>query len=298
MADTYNRQRAMQDAQNPFLGRSPEELDQIISSLKSQIAQQQPQPNIAPAIGRGLGTAADLFLQMGGLKMPQQATRGGGLQEFMQKEMIKQAIKPKSPGELILEKVMQGEEVAGLPQGTTVSVGGLNIPVVPKKTAAQEKREVEQRKLSTELSGLLESFDRAIAEGRETVPFFGTRGIAGRLAGQYASLRGRAGVSPAIDVFNAQRKAFATTVAKAAGEVRPTDEDIRRFVETLPSPNRTDEENALIVADIQRKIQEGKIEELWSGGAIPTPQQTKKPQPPKVGGTFQGQKIINVERVE
>ena len=154
-----------------------------------------------------------------------------------------------------------------LPPGTTITVGGVSVPVVPKKSGAQEKREVEKKQLSDELSGLFESFARATEEGKAAFGgAFGARGLLGRATGKLAGIKGRAGFSPAIDVFNAKRKAFATVVAKAAGEVRPTDVDIERFVETLMSTERSDEENELIMQDLLKKVEaedrEG-LRQLW-----------------------------------
>lgn len=157
--------------------------------------------------------------------------------------------------------------VSKLPPGTSVNIGGFSIPLVPKPSAAQEKRIVETQELATGLSDLLSSFNRAKTAGKRDIPGFGARGPLGRFAGFLGKQAGQAGLAPEIDVFNAQREAFATTVAKAAGEVRPTDEDIRRFVKTLPSTARTDEENDLIEADIRKKIQRGEVADLWKSGA-------------------------------
>jgi len=170
-----------------------------------------------------------------------------------------------------------------LPPGTTITVGGVSLPVVPKKTASQEKRDVEETKLSDELSGLFESFSRAREEGKEAFgESFGAEGIRGRLTGKVAGVKGKLGYSPAIDVYNSKRKAFATVVAKAAGEVRPTDVDIKRFVETLMSTERTDEENELIMQDLLRKVESGDREglsNLWenaTGRSIKLPQEDKQ----------------------
>ena len=132
-----------------------------------------------------------------------------------------------------------------------------------KPSAAESKRLVEEGKLADELGGLLSSFTRAKEEGIAGFPAFGTKGIGGRISGKVAGISGKMGYSPAINVYNAQRKAFATVVAKAAGEVRPTDEDIKRFLETLPDTAKSDEENALLIGDIQAKTEKGGIASLW-----------------------------------
>lgn len=189
-----------------------------------------------------------------------------------------------------------------LPAGTTITVGGISLPVIPKKTASQEKRDVEKTQLSDELSGLFESFTAARTEGEKTFGgAFGARGPIGRITGKVAGVKGKLGLSPAIDVFNSKRKAFATVVAKAAGEVRPTDVDIQRFVETLMSTERTDEENELIMKDLLRKVESDNTEELkqlWENATGRSIGGDKKPDIPKIGGTFQGQKIINIERID
>lgn len=143
-----------------------------------------------------------------------------------------------------------------------------------KPSAAAEKRAVEEQKLSDELGGLLKSFERARTEGRGAVKGFGASGIPGRLAGFGAKISGKAGYLPATNVYNAQRKAFATVVAKAAGEVRPTDEDIKRFVETLPDTSKSDEENALLISDIQEKVAQGGLGNLWFNKKVNLPTQT------------------------
>ncbi|HDY68902.1 MAG TPA: hypothetical protein ENH85_14065 [Candidatus Scalindua sp.] len=155
--------------------------------------------------------------------------------------------------------VDKGSTFGGLPPGTTFSAGGFNIPIVPKKSAAQEKREVEAAELSQGLEGLLTSFNRATAEAEKGgTPLVGERGPLGRIGGFLLGKKASIGASPAVKVFVDQRKAFATTVAKAAGEVRPTDVDIERFVATLPDPTtKTAEENALLVQDIKAKVQQG-----------------------------------------
>lgn len=231
----------------------------------------QPRRNPLKTIGGGLQAAGAGLL--GQVVQPQQETSlADELSRTIAIEQVKGDIKSQRDKEFFESLGITGTPDDGgissdLPPGTTVSRGGLNIPLVPKKSAAQEKREVEASELSQGLEGLLTSFNRATAAGKEQIPFFGARGPVGRISGLVGKKLGEAGLAPEIDVFNAQKDAFATTVAKAAGEVRPTDEDIRRFVKTLPSPSRTDEENALIVADIQSKIAQGKTADLWTGGA-------------------------------
>ena len=65
------------------------------------------------------------------------------------------------------------------------------------------------------------------------------------------------------------------------------------------STERSDEENELIMQDLLRKIESGDREglrRLWesaTGRKIGGGQSV-----PEVGGTFQGQKVIGVERIE
>lgn len=125
-----------------------------------------------------------------------------------------------------------------------------------KKTAAQEKRDVEIGELKGQAEGLIDLFGKAREEAA-SIPGVGELGIGGRIAGVAAGIRGKAGMSPAVNVYQDKRKAFATIVAKAAGEQRPTDQDIERFMETLPDIGKNDEENSMIidqlVADLEAK---------------------------------------------
>ncbi len=173
-----------------------------------------------------------------------------------------------------VEPIKPASPVSQLPPGTTFSAGGFNIPIVPKKSAAQEKREVEASELSQGLEGLLNSFNRATSEAtRGGTPLVGERGPLGRIGGFLLGKKASIGASPAVKVFVDQRKAFATTVAKAAGEVRPTDVDIERFVATLPDPTtKTAEENALLVQDIKAKVQQGA--KRWWEEASSKPEKT------------------------
>lgn len=202
--------------------------------------------------------------------------RIGGLEEDVEKQLktrllqrvVGQLDASEQPQtDLIGRTGIQTGQPTGLPPGTSLNIGGITLPLVPKKSASQEKREVEAKQLSDELQGLFDSFATARAEGQEFAgDLFGARGLTGRATGFVAGKVGRAGFLPAIDVFNAKRKAFATVVAKAAGEVRPTDVDIERFKETLMSTGRSDEENELIMKDLLRKVQSGDragLRKLW-----------------------------------
>lgn len=127
------------------------------------------------------------------------------------------------------------------------------------QSASQEKREVEETTLAKEVEGLIASFGRARKEQGELPlvgEFAGKPGVS-RITGVIASIAGGLGLAPATSVFNKKRKAFATVVAKAAGEVRPTDVDIERFLGTLMNPNLTDAENELIMLDLLTKVKEG-----------------------------------------
>ena len=124
-----------------------------------------------------------------------------------------------------------------------------------KETAAQDKRSVEKTELGESLEGLLTSWTEARSEGKEIFgESFGSEGLTGRVAGKVAKWTGYAGHAPAINVYNKKRKAFATVLAKAAGEVRPTDQDILRFMDTMFSVEMSDKENSLILDSLKVKL--------------------------------------------
>lgn len=267
--------------------------DEEINSLEQELIKKSTGGRLLSS-AKGFGEGALLGLQGRPISELSAGTskEGNELETFRQKERIKREIKAEfetdeepSAKEKIETKLLEAVanqlgiqtdavdvnedgEVAvktdiNLPPGTTITVGGVSLPVVSKKTASQEKRDVEKTQLSDELKGLFQSFAKARTEGEEGFgEAFGARGPLGRITGKAAGVKGKIGLSPAIDVFNSKRKAFATVVAKAAGEVRPTDVDIERFVETLMSTERSDEENELIMQDLLRKVESGDRDEL------------------------------------
>jgi hypothetical protein len=133
---------------------------------------------------------------------------------------------------------------------------------IPKPSAAQEKRNVETSELAGQTKNIIELFNKARKEMAD-VSFMGTpagsEGIAGRMANQKAILKGKAGYSPTVNTFQDSVAAFATIQAKAAGEQRPTDQDIVRFANALLNLKNNDAENALklgtILSDIKAKGQ-------------------------------------------
>ncbi len=131
-----------------------------------------------------------------------------------------------------------------------------------KKTAAQEKRDVEITELGGQISNLVGLFKRARKEAG-TVPNVGKPGLSGRVAGIATVLKGKTGYSPAVNVYQDKIKAFATIVAKAAGEVRPTDNDIKRFVNTLPTLAKNDAENKIIIEQLKADLRARGAKVLW-----------------------------------
>jgi hypothetical protein len=123
-----------------------------------------------------------------------------------------------------------------------------------KPSAAQDKRNVETRELAVQTKNLLGLFLKARKEG-EAVPGFGSSGLIGRGANLGAIIKAKAGLSPSINVFQDRIGAFATIAAKAAGEVRPTDQDIVRFGKALTNVKNNDEENALQMEAVLRDIE-------------------------------------------
>ncbi|RKY29618.1 MAG: hypothetical protein DRP74_08505 [Candidatus Omnitrophota bacterium] len=74
MAEILNRWTRRTD--NPFLGLPQDQLENIKRELQARLAlaagqKTSPQQGILGGLKRGLSTAADLFLQMGGLRMPE-----------------------------------------------------------------------------------------------------------------------------------------------------------------------------------------------------------------------------------
>jgi len=129
-----------------------------------------------------------------------------------------------------------------------------------KKTASQEKRDVEDFKLKKETNSLIDLFKTAIGEAKKANEGIGKSGLGGRIAGKVitgeASLLGesvRGKTLANVNAYNISLKAFATVAAKAAGEIRPTNEDIIRFSATLPRFTLSDAENDILIEQLRKK---------------------------------------------
>ena len=149
--------------------------------------------------------------------------------------------------------VPKGYDVSGRPTGYERK----------EKSAAQEKRDVEIKELSGQVTNLIQLYQMARKEA-DAVPGVGQRGVSGRLAGKTAILKGKVGHSPAVNAFQDKIPAFATIVAKAAGEVRPTDRDIERFMGTLMTLDKNDEENAIIMQQLLQDLEAKGAGAVWS----------------------------------
>ncbi|KKN70062.1 hypothetical protein LCGC14_0435090 [marine sediment metagenome] len=178
---------------------------------------------------------------------------------------------------IILERIKGGEARRTLEREISLGLKGPG-----KKTAAQEKREVEIGELEGQAKNLITLFRSARKEAG-TIPKIGTRGILGRAAGQVAIGKGKLGFSPAVNVFQDKTKAFATIVAKAAGEVRPTDKDIERFMGTLPTLSKNDAENKIIIEQLVGDLRAKGAKAVWA--------QRGKNQEVKEGQTSSGIKF-------
>lgn len=152
------------------------------------------------------------------------------------------------------QKILNSNDIKYIPK-----IDGLGRIIgydIDKPSSAQETRNVETQELSDKLQGITKLFVKARKEA-SSVDNFGKSGIEGRVAGVEAVMKGKIGDSPAINVFTDNVDAFATTTSKAAGEVRPTDEDIKRFSKAMISMYKNDAENALqlgvVLDDIRAK---------------------------------------------
>lgn len=151
-----------------------------------------------------------------------------------------------------------------------------------KRTAAQEKRDVEIKELDAGIKNIVDSYNLARRDTEEAglvlESSLGKRGVMGRLAGKEAVVRGKLGHLPSVNVFQDRIKAFATTVAKAAGEVRPTDMDIERFIGTLPTIEKNDEENELIIRGLVNDLESRGAKAVWAERSNSEPKETKVPK--------------------
>jgi hypothetical protein len=139
----------------------------------------------------------------------------------------------------------------------------ISATVSSKKTASEEKREVEKLDLKTGTDDLIDLFTKAQEEAKSASPSVGQAGVTGRISGGLVARQAQAlgqtvgGVPlPNVSAYNASMKAFATVAAKAAGEVRPTDQDIIRFMGTLPRVTLSDKENQILIDQLKRKTKD------------------------------------------
>lgn len=131
------------------------------------------------------------------------------------------------------------------------------------KSAAQEKRDVEIRELEGQVENLVTLFKSARREVSD-IPGIGQTGPQSRFAGLVAKGRGSIGLSPKTNIFQRKLDAFATVVAKAAGEVRPTDRDIIRFRKTLLDISLSDAENQIIIDQLVADLRAKGAKAIWA----------------------------------
>jgi hypothetical protein len=256
-----------------------------IEQIKSRIQAQQPLSELEKLLEQGKAADAQMKIYEAGGAPPSlfnqpQATNG---QSNIQPGAFPggQAPRPQVPGVTPPGAVVPPQGVVSPQQsrqGSGVSAEPKPGDVVPvkydqfgrptgyervKQTAAQEKRNVEINELEGQVKNLIDLFKKARKEAG-SVKGIGERGIPGRIAGQVVVGKGKLGYSPAVNVFQDKIKAFATIVAKAAGEVRPTDMDIRRFVETLPTLKKNDAENEIIMNQLVNDLRARGAKAVWS----------------------------------
>ncbi|MFH1230706.1 MAG: hypothetical protein V1709_04330 [Planctomycetota bacterium] len=146
------------------------------------------------------------------------------------------------------------------------ATGGEKFIKNPKITASKEKQAVESAELGSQAQSLIDLFRTGQEEGKTNIKGFGATELGGRIAGRQASILAAMGKKelPALNIYNRKKKAFATTVAKAAGEVRPTDEDIKRFMGTLPDFNLSDQENEIVIEQLKKDITSKGYKNVWN----------------------------------
>ena len=150
-------------------------------------------------------------------------------------------------------------QAIGLPEGSSMDVGPFNI----KESADVLKRRTEAKELAGETENLMIMFEEARNE-LQSIPNFGEEGFMGRLAGVGAKAMGALGQLPDTQSFIDRVESFATTTSKAAGEVRPTDEDIRRFSKAMLNIGRNDRENANQLAGVLRSLKNRGASTSWA----------------------------------
>lgn len=122
-------------------------------------------------------------------------------------------------------------------------------------SAAEDKRNVESRELSGQTKNIMELFNDAMIEAKGNSADVGKEGLGGRLANLSTIMAGKAGYSPNVNIFQERIKAFATVTAKQAGEQRPTDADIERFIGAMMNFKNNDKENAIQMAQQLKDLQ-------------------------------------------
>ena len=237
--------------------------------IKSEIDRKDPFRNFLKKLQISQSTGLsfkdiDEAIERDGFQGAQQAQRIDGQPSVAQRvdrqptaqPQVSPQVSPQQAGERLAQPRFGQFRTTGLTEkkspltGQFVTTGRKRELVKP--TAAQEKRNVEIKELEAGIQNIITSFREARAEA-SGVTNIGKRGFKGRFAGFSAVIKGKAGFSPKVNVFQDRIKAFATTVAKAAGEVRPTDVDIERFIETLPSVRKNDEENEIIIQGLANR---------------------------------------------
>lgn len=140
------------------------------------------------------------------------------------------------------------------------SLGTEPIP----RNATQEKRDVENAELGGQSKIMIDLFNSAHKEASEMSEQFGKPGVGGRIANLNVIVAGKLGNAPAVNTFQDKIKAFASTVAKQAGEVRPTDADIERFIQAMLNLGKNDKENAINLATQLQELQNKKVNIDWA----------------------------------
>jgi len=135
---------------------------------------------------------------------------------------------------------------------------------INKPTEAQQKRNVENVELSGQTKNIMELFNAARQESKGSFENVGKEGITGRIANIGAIAKAKFGYLPTVNVFQDRIKAFATITAKQAGEQRPTDADIERFIGAMMNFRNNDKENALQIGQQLKDLQSRGLNVDWA----------------------------------
>jgi hypothetical protein len=204
-----------------------------------------------------------------GMASPQQMTQGQPEQVQPQAPREK-ILQPTSARAGTLSPLAATPQADPQPQYKTIPKGfdRFGRPTgyeIDKPSESANKRNIEISELEGQMKNLFALFGTAQKEAKSKVPYSGSKGIPGRIAGKIVGGMGAAGYSPNVNVYNDKRKAFATVVAKAAGEVRPTDEDIKRFMGTLFDIGKSDEENKILADQLIADLKARGAQAVWAG---------------------------------